>query len=129
MAKRSMIPPSTIILPPFALVSRGGFFGALLREKLAQDGGALLLAYARGDGAVVVEPLVLQEVHRATGGSAFGVRRAEHHAVESAMNDCPGAHWARFFCGVKRAAAESPITDRFFGGGEREHFGVSRGVF
>ena len=124
-----MIPPSTIILPPFALVSRGGFFGALLGEELAQDGGALLLADTGGDGAMVVEPFVLQQIHRTTGGSAFGVGRAEHHAVESAMNDCPGAHWARFFCGVKRAAGESPITDRFFGGGEGEHFGVSGGVF
>ena len=78
----------------------GCFFGALFGEEFPQDGGALLLAYAGGDGAVVVEPLVLQEVHRATGGSALGVGRAKHHAVESAMNDRTGAHRARLLGGV-----------------------------
>ncbi|MEO1862154.1 MAG: hypothetical protein ABGY13_03655, partial [Verrucomicrobiia bacterium] len=35
------------------LISFGGFFGALLREEFPQNGGALLLADAGGDGAVV----------------------------------------------------------------------------
>ena len=106
----------------------GGFFGAFLGEELAQDGGALLLAHAGGDGAVVVEPLVLQQVHRAAGGSAFGVGRAEHHPVEPAMHHRPGAHRARLFCGVERAAGQPPIADRLLGGGECEHLGVRGGV-
>ena len=76
-------------------VSLGGFFGALLREEFPQDGGALLLANTGGDGAVVVEPLVLQQVHCAAGGSALGVRCAEYHPVKSAMHHCPGTHRTR----------------------------------
>ena len=37
----------------------GGFLGALLGEEFAQDGGALFLTDTCGDGAVVVEAVVL----------------------------------------------------------------------
>ena len=76
-------------------VSLGGFLGALLREEFPQDGGALLLANTGCDGAVVVEPLVLQKVHCAAGGSALGVRCAEYHPVKSAIHHCPGTHRTR----------------------------------
>ncbi len=37
----------------------GGFLGALLGEEFAQDGGTLFLTDTGGDGAVVVEAVVL----------------------------------------------------------------------
>ena len=67
---------------------------------------------------MVVKTLVLEQVHRAAGRTALGVGRAEDHAVESAVDDGPGAHRARFLCDVEGAACEAPVAERLLGGGE-----------
>ena len=101
---------------------------ASLSEEFLQHHDAVVLEHALGDFAAVIQVRGLEEIPEAASTTAFGIGAAEDHAPHPAMHDGSGTHGAGLFGDIKIAIGEPPIADGALGLGEREHFGVRRGI-
>jgi hypothetical protein len=100
-----------------------------LHEEIPQHRATFGITDARGDFAMVIERGELEQIQRAARRAGLWIRRAENDASQPRVNDCAGAHRARFLCHIERAVREPPVADGAFGLREREHFCVGSGVF
>ena len=76
----------------------------------------------------MVESLVSDNVRQRTAKPGFGIPRAKHQRVQSAVDERSGTHGARFQRHVERRAFESPMTFTLRGIAERHDLGMRQGI-
>jgi hypothetical protein len=97
-------------------------------EETLQHLSALGFSDAGSDFALMIQGRHLQDVNHSSSRSRFRIRTSEDHSAQSRINDCAGAHWARFLGHVQIAFVQSPIANRTFSLRYCEHFGVGCGI-
>jgi len=76
----------------------------------------------------VVESRVIEQLKQGYDGTGFGVERAVDDARNSALEDCPCAHRARFEGHEHRAIEQSPGVQMGGGLSNGDHFGMGRRI-
>ena len=104
-------------------------FSPLLGKEGLQQGLALSLPHSCCDLTAMVEGRKLEKIQCAARSAAFQIGRAIDNPRKTSMDHRAGAHWTRLFSDVQSAVDQPPVAHHFFRLGQRQHFGVGRGVF
>lgn len=81
-----------------------------LAEECAQQVTAFLAPHPGGELDAVIQPRLAHQVVQGSGGTSFGIHRADDDALQTGQNDRTGAHRARLERDGERAAGEVPAT-------------------
>ncbi len=97
---------------------------ALGRKEIHQEASAFLGQYAGRSRNSVIEYVGVDEIETAARRSSFWIGRSVDEMPKSAVDECAGAHHARFEGDDQRAVIESPVADCRCGVTKCENFGV-----
>src|SRR3982750_2605819 len=90
----------------------GHSIGAPRSEKVLEQRRAFLSQDPTDDLATMIQAGQLQKIDNAAGSAASRIRAAENDAPHPDVDQCTGAHRARFFRDVKVALVQTPVADR-----------------
>jgi hypothetical protein len=76
----------------------------------------------------MVESRKLEKIQCAARCAALQIGRAIDNPRKTSMDHRAGAHWTRLFSDVQGAVDQPPVAHYFFRLGQRQHFGVGRGI-
>jgi hypothetical protein len=101
---------------------------AAFAEEGAEEAGAFVGEDAGGDGHLVVEAGMVEDLEDGTGCAGLGIGGSANEAAEAGVDHGAGAHGAGFEGDIEAAVEEAVVADGGGGGAEGDHLGVGGGV-
>jgi hypothetical protein len=88
---------------------------ALFAEKILKKRRAFGLQNTACNLALMIEGVMLEQIHYRARGSGADVGTAKNHPPNPRVNNRPRTHRTRFLCYVKVAVSQAPVADRGLG--------------